>query len=784
MKDKYRLKPEELTSVCNLDQLDFETTETVKPLKGIIGQERGVEALSFGLKMKKKGYNIYVSGLSGTGRSSFTYSIAQDFAKKQPVPQDWLYIYNFDRSESPKALSFEAGRGKEFKKELESLIGSLKKTIPEIFSGIEYENRKNNIFKIINQKKGEVLKKLNEKSSAYSFVYTPSEQGLISIPLKDGKPVNEQEFSNMSLEEREKMGGLYEELRSVTFEEFNDLRLLDEELDANLVQLDEHIALEAIQFDIKKLMNRYGERPATAIYLNELERDIVRNIEKFKNKGVPKNFSLVDMPMPSDDNFFVRYKVNLFVDNSQLEHAPIINESNPVYNNLMGSVEYKSQMGVLTTDFTQIKPGSLHQANGGYIVFQMREILNNPISWEMLKRSLKTNEINIENYNRLMGMAVTSFLKPEPIPLDVKVIIIGDDYTYNLLYGYDDDFRKLFKIRADFDIEMDKNRENIIRMAEFIANHTKESGIRHYDRAAFARIVEYSSRLAGHQGKLSTQFNQIVEILYESDLWADMDGSALINEKHVKQAIEGKVRRSNKYEEKLNDMFVEGTLLIDIDGEEVGQINGLAVMGTGEYSFGKPSRITATVYRGEKGVINIEREARQSGRMHDKGVLILSGFLGQKYAQKKPLGLTIGIGFEQSYSVVDGDSASSTELYAILSSISEVPIKQYLAVTGSVNQKGEIQPIGGVNEKIEGYYQVCKIMGLTGKQGVVIPRTNLTNLNLKEEVVEAVKTGQFHIYAIDHIDEGIEALMDRTAGEIDMLINAKLEAMNSQEDEK
>jgi lon-related putative ATP-dependent protease len=784
MKDKYRLRPEELTSVCNLEQLDFETTETVKPLKGIIGQERGIEALSFGLKMKKKGYNIYVSGLSGTGRSSFTYSIAQDFAKKQPVPQDWVYVYNFERSESPKALSFEAGRGKEFKRDLESLIDSFKKTIPETFSGIEYENRKNNIFKIINQKKGEVLKKLNEKSSDYNFVYTPSEQGLISIPLKDGKPVNEQEFSSMSLEDREKMAGLYEDLRSVTVEEFNDLRLLDEELDANLVQLDEHIALEAIQFDIKKLMNRYGDRPATAIYLNELEKDIVSNIEKFKSKGVPKNFSLFDMQMPSDDNFFIRYKVNLFVDNSQLEHAPIINESNPVYNNLMGSIEYKSQMGVLTTDFTQIKPGSLHQANGGYIVFQMREILNNPISWEMLKRSLKTNEINIENYNRLMGMAVTSSIKPEPIPLDVKVIIIGDDYTYNLLYGYDDDFRKLFKIMADFDIEMDKNRENIKRMAEFIANHTKESGIRHYDRAAFARVVEYSTRLAGHQGKLSTQFNQIIEILYESDLWAELEGSDLIKEKHVKQAIEGKVRRSNKYEEKLNDMFVEGTLLIDIDGEEIGQINGLAVMGTGEYSFGKPSRITATVYRGEKGVINIEREARQSGRMHDKGVLILSGFLGQKYAQKNPLGLTIGIGFEQSYSVVDGDSASSTELYAILSSISEVPIKQYLAVTGSVNQKGEIQPIGGVNEKIEGYYQVCKIMGLTGRQGVVIPRTNLTNLTLKEEVVEAVKAGQFHIYAIDHIHEGIEVLMDRTANEIDMLINAKLEAMYSQEDEK
>ena len=544
------------------------------------------------------------------------------------------------------------------------------------------------------------------------------------------------------------------------------------------------MAKELIQYDIKKLLNNYGSIPSTAIYLNEFEKDIIENIEKFKAKAAPKNFSLFELPMPSDDNFFIRYKVNLFVDNSQLEHAPIINESNPVYNNLMGSIEYRSHMGVLTTDFMQIKPGSLHQANGGYIVFQMREILNNPISWEMLKRSLKTNEINIENYNRLMGMAVTSSLKPEPIPLDVKVIIIGDDYTYSLLYNYDDDFRKLFKVMADFDIEMEKNPENIRRMAEFISTHTKESGIKPFDKTAVARVVEFSTRLAGHQGKLSTQFNQIIEILYEADLWAEQDGNSIITEKHVKEAIDGKIRRSNKYEEKLNEMFVEGTLLIDIDGEEVGQINGLAVMGTGEYTFGKPSRITATVYRGEEGIINIEREARQSGRIHDKGVLILSGYLGQKYAQKQPLGLTIGIGFEQSYSIIDGDSASSTELYAILSSISGVPIKQYLAVTGSVNQKGEIQPIGGVNEKIEGYYQVCRIMGLTGKQGVVIPRTNLNNLTLRDEVVEAVSRGEFHIYAIDNIEEGIEVLMDRTSKEIDQLINSKLEAMNSQEEEK
>jgi lon-related putative ATP-dependent protease len=784
MKDKYRLMPEELTSPCNVELLDFQTTESVAPLKGIIGQDRGVDALSFGLKMKKKGYNIYVAGLSGTGRSSFTYSIACDFAKKQPVPQDWVYVYNFNKKESPKALPFPPGQGKDFKKDLEDLVESFKKTIPEAFSGIEYENRKNNLFKIANQKKSEVLKKLNEKSQEYGFVYTPSDQGLISIPLKEGKPINEQEYGSLSLEEREGMMEKYEELRIATVEEFNDLRLLDEELEDYLTQLDEHMAKELIQYDIKKLLNKYGSIPSTAIYLNELEKDIIENIEKFKAKAAPKNFSLFEIPMPSDDNFFIRYKVNLFVDNSQLEHAPIINESNPVYNNLMGSIEYRSHMGILTTDFMQIKPGSLHQANGGYIVFQMKEILNNPISWEMLKRSLKTNEINIENYNRLMGMAVTSSLKPEPIPLDVKVIIIGDDYTYSILYNYDDDFRKLFKVMADFDIEMEKNPENIRRMAEFISTHTKESGIRPFDKTAVARVVEFSTRLAGHQGKLSTQFNQIIEILYEADLWAEQDGNGIITEKHVKAAIDGKIKRSNKYEEKLNEMFVEGTLLIDLDGEEVGQINGLAVMGTGEYSFGKPSRITATVYRGEKGVINIEREARQSGRIHDKGVLILSGYLGQKYAQKNPLGLTIGIGFEQNYSVVDGDSASSTELYAILSSISDVPVKQYIAVTGSVNQKGEIQPIGGVNEKIEGYYQVCKIMGLTGKQGVLIPRTNLNNLTLREEVVEAVRSGEFHIYAIDHINQGIEVLMDKTAEEIDHLINTKLESMYSQEEEK
>lgn len=779
MKGKYRLTKEQLSSHCDIKEIDFETTEELKPLKGIIGQDRGVSALSFGLRMKKKGYNIYVSGLSGTGRSTFTYSIAEDFSKDQPVPDDWVYVYNFNKKESPKALSFKAGLGRDFKKELESLIESYRRIIPETFSGTQYENSKNDIFKIINQKKNDVLKKLNEKSQKFDFVYTPSDQGLISIPLKsDGKPMNEEEYNSLSIEDREVMMEKYEDLKIETVEEFNELRLLDEELTENLRNLDKNIVSEVVQYDIRKLISKYGDNPSTAIYLNELENDILDNVSKFKSKGGPKNFSLFEMPQADDENFFNRYKVNLFVDNSKLTNAPIINESNPIYNNIMGHIEYKSQMGVLTTDFTQIKAGSLHQANGGYIIFQMKEILNNPISWEMLKRSLKTNEINIENYNRLMGYTVTTTLKPEPIPLDVKVIIIGDDYTYNYLYTYDDDFRKLFKVMADFDIEMYKTKENIKLMGEFIATHVEETGMKHFDKTSVARVVEYSTRIAGHQNKLSTQFNQIIEILYEADLWASEEGSEYVNERHVKKAIDEKIYRSNKYEEKLNELFKEGTLLIDIEGEEVGQINGLAVMGSGEYSFGKPSRITATVYRGEEGIINIEREARQSGRLHDKGVLILSGFLGQRYATKKPLGLTVGLGFEQSYSIIDGDSASSTELYAILSSISQVPIKQYIAVTGSVNQKGEIQPIGGVNEKIEGFFQVCKMFGLTGKQGVLIPKTNLKNLILREEVVNAVENGEFNIYAIETIEEGIEILMDKTAEDIDKIIMDKLEEMD------
>lgn len=776
MTEKFRLQAEELNKKYNLDEFTFETTAELQQHRGMIGQPRADNALNFGFKIKEKGYNIYVAGPSGTGKSSFTSSMAREFAKKEPVASDWIYVYNFKKEESPRAISLLAGSGKRFKKEIEDTIEDLRKLIPETFKGLEYESRKSELIRITNQKRTKILKDLNKKSAEYGFMYSPTEQGLVSMALKEGRPMSEEDFQNLSVDEREDMTTRYDELTLKTLDNFNSLREADEELAQGIKDLDKKIVGDLVGFDIDRLIERYKRNDHLVKHLNELEEDILENLDKFKAAPV-RDFPFLGLPDEKNDSFFVRYKVNLFIDNGNLEHAPVINESNPIYYNLMGSIEYKSQMGILATDFTCIKPGSLHLANGGYLIFQMKEILSNPISWEMLKRALKTDEINIENQNKLMGYAITSSLKPEPIPLDIKVIIIGDENTYDMLYAYEDDFKKLFKVKADFDIEMDKNKANIDLMSEFIATHCQMTKTRHLDKSAVARILEYASRLAEHQDKMSTEFNDIVEILYEANFWADLDSIDIISEKYIEKAIDEKVYRSNKYEEKLNEMFQEETILIDLDGEKIGQINGLAVLGTSDYAFGKPSRITASVYSGEEGIISIERESEQSGNTYNKGVLTLSGYLGQNYAGEKPLGISISIAFEQNYSVIDGDSASSTELYAILSSMAKLPIKQYIAVTGSVNQRGEIQPIGGVNEKIEGFYEVCKRKGFTGLQGVMIPRKNVKNLVLKDKLVESVRLGEFHIYAIDHIEEGIEILTGYRLKDLNKLIMENLEAM-------
>lgn len=781
----YELNEKELRRFYDLGDIDFELTKDLEPLKGIIGQQRGVEALEFGLKMNKKGYNIYVSGMSGTGRTSFTKSLATEYAKKKKVPDDWVYVYNFVKKDTPVVLNFKPGNGKEFKQEVENMIAGLRKSIPETLDGTEYKTRSNEIAKMINLKKNEILKKLNTKAEAYGFRYSPTEQGLLSIPLDGDSPMSEEAYQNLSVEQMQDLMEKYNALHLETMDEMNQLRATDEELESKIKELNRTMVSDLIEYDIRNLLHRHEDNDKVTAYLTKMKADILDHIDKFKGtENQNKNFTqLFSMPQGGED-FFNRYKVNLFIDNSALEHAPLILESNPVYNNLVGLIEYKSQMGALTTDFMQIKPGALHLANGGYLIFQMKEILSKPASWELIKRALITNEINMDNQNRVMGSAVTSSLKPESIPLDIKIIIIGDEYTYSMLYNYDDDFSKLFKVRATFDVEMKSSKNNTERLMAFIANHCSKDDLKHLDKEAVIRVIEYSTRLSGHQEKLSTRFNKIVEILHEADLWADIDQSPIVKEKHVAMALEKKKYRSNMYEEKLNEMFLEGSILIDIEGEKVGQINALAVIGTGEYAFGKPSRITASVFAGEEGVINIERESKQSGNLHDKGVYILSGYLGQRYGRYKSMGLSIGIGFEQNYSVIDGDSASSTELYAILSSMSGIPLKQNIAVTGSVNQKGEIQPIGGVNEKIEGFYEICKLNGLTGDQGVLIPRKNMQNLMLNSDVIESVEKGEFHIYAIETIEEGIKVLTGKSMEAIDEAVIKHLDKIEDETDKE
>lgn len=765
---KFRLNTEQLTSLCPISTFDFDTTGDLEPLNGIIGQERAAEALQFGLAIDKKGYNIYIAGLSGTGRSSYATSITESLAEKIKAPSDFLYVYNFKQPDRPRILEMVAGKGELFKNEIEDTIEQIVHDLPNLFHGTEYETQKANIIKRFQEENMKLMKRLNEIAQEHGFTFKETERGLVTVPLKEDKVMTPEEYNSLSADEMEDLKYKSEKLSRITIEVLGQLKGLDEKTENAIIALDKELSRKIIDPKIKNIIEKYKDNRDIEDYLNNINRDILDNLNYFKQSNEDVNDDMRKLLMNQvnkEDEFLNRYKVNLFINNSELKHAPIINETNPTFYNLFGSIEYKNEMGVLKTDLTQIKPGAIHMANGGYLILQVKDILMQPYSWDTLKRVLKTGEANLENLNSKAGYVVTSTLKPEAVPVKLKVILVGDQYHYQLLYNLDEDFKKLFKVMADFDIEMNRNSENTAKMARFIATHCREVDLLEFDKSAVCRVIEISSRLASHQNKLSSQFNQIVEILYEADAWAKLDGADIITEKYVKKAVAQKIYRNNKYEDKLNEMFKEETLLIDVEGEKIGQINGLAVMGTGQHQFGKPSRITVSTYKGKPGIINIEREVKKSGSLHDKGVLILSGYLGSKYAQKEPLSLTVSVSFEQSYSVIDGDSASSTELYAILSSIAQVPIDQGIAVTGSINQKGEIQPIGGVNEKIEGFFDICKIKGLTGKQGVIIPKQNINNLMLKEEVIDAVENGQFHIYAISNADEGIEILTKMPAGE-------------------
>ena len=768
MKDvkKFTVPVEKLRKVCCEEELDFcRTTEDMQPLEGFIGQERAVRAMQFGLSMTAPGYNIFVVGPPGTGKSTYVQAIVSKAAAEGTVPDDWCYIYSFSDKDRPLAVSLPAGEGRGFKDDVEELLVDLRVNIPKAFESGDYENKKGAIVQSVQQKMANYFQEIEAAALADGFDMKRTPNGIIFIPLKDGKPFSAEDFESLGAPERREFEDKGRKLHKKLEETFHTGRQLEKEANEQIAELEKEIALFAIGPLFDSLLEKYNKFPPVIDYLKMYLKDITKNLDLFKGAAPTPEQLHAFMPQEESDPF-IRYRANLFVSNQTDNGAPVVIEPSSHYYNLFGKIEYRSQMFALSTDYTMIKPGSLHRANGGYLILQIKDVMSDPFAWDTLKKALKYRQATVENIGEQYRLVPTVTLRPEPIPLNVKVILIGSPLLYNLLYTWDEDFEKLFKVKVDFDTEMPRNPDNLRQYASFVNSVCQREKLRHFSREGLARIIEYGSRLAGHQGKLSTRFNEVIEIVYEAAAWAQAENSRYVEASHVDKALREKGYRSNGLEEKIQEMFTQEKILIDTSGAMAGQVNGLYVIDSGGYTFGRPARITARTYMGRGGVVNIERETKMSGSIHSKGVLTLAGYLGGKFAQVKPLGLTAQITFEQLYDGIEGDSASSAELYAILSSLAGLPVNQSLAVTGSVNQFGEVQPIGGATEKIEGFFDVCAAKGLSGTQGVVIPAQNIDDLMLKEEVLEAVRNDRFHIYAVRNIEEGIELLSGIPAGDV------------------
>ena len=752
---------------CPEDFITCEATSELKPLTEIIGQERAVKALQFGLDIQEEGFNVYVAGLPGTGKKTAITTFLEQKAKEIEVPPDWCYVYNFEDNQKPNALKLPPGKGSDLVKDMEKFVGNMKNAIVTAFESEDYANRREETLKEYEEKKQELMRELNEKAQEAGFVIQRSQIGMVIVPVINGQVINEQQFSMLPQNVREDIQERRRELQDEMRSALREFRDIDREAESAVEKFNREVANFALDPLLERLKEEYGEIKECLEYLEAVREDVLENLNNIVGAQQEPDNPLAQMmarnrPDPTD-----RYQVNLIVDNSKLEGAPVVMEMNPGHDRLFGAVEKEARFGALVTNYTMIRGGSAHDANGGFLIIPIEELAKNPGSYDTLKRTILNKELEIEELAARLGYISTRSLNPEPIPFTAKVILVGEPRFYNMLYQLDSEFKKVFKVKAEFDSTMDRTPENVQEYAKFMCTLSNKEGLKHLDSTGIAEIVEYSSRLASDQEKLSTQFADVSDIIRESNYYAKQDDSEYITGDHVKQAIEAKVYRSNLIEEKISEMIERGSILVDTDGEIVGQVNGLAVMGLGDYMFGKPTRITASIGLGKKGIIDIEKQAEMGGPTHTKGVHILTGFLTNRYAKRHPLSLTARLTFEQSYSGIDGDSASSTETYALMSALSEVPIKQGFAVTGSVNQKGEVQAIGGVNQKIEGFYDLCKFRGLTGDQGVVIPESNVKNLMLRDDVVKAIEEEKFHIYPVKNIDKGIEVLTGVPAGEPD-----------------
>ena len=792
------LAVEDLCRFCDPDEFPFATTAELEDQVGIAGQDRAVGAIQFALGVKQEGYNVFVLGPPGTGKHAVARKLLKAQAKQEETPSDWCYVYNFERRHKPVALQLPAGDGARLRDAVDKLIKDLKIAIPAIFESDEYHNQRKIIGDNVKQRQESAFMQIQREAYALNIAIMQTENGIAFAPMRDGEMLLPDELKAMSEDEREELQKNIGELQK----RFRDTMMMvpqwAREAREKFLTLDREVASVAAKAMIEDTKAQFAELPHVREYLEALERDVIDNVDIFRGPqdgrpvqpgGVPGQMpGPTPSSEPADANApFRRYQVNLFVDRSRLEGSPVVYADHPTYQELIGSIEHVAEFGTLMTDFTRIKSGALHRANGGYLMLDARKVLMEPFAWEGLKRALRSHEIRIEHPAQSTGVASTQTLSPEPVPLNIKVVLIGERQLYYLLDQRDPDFAELFKVTGDFEDKIERTEETNLMYARLLGTLARRDGMRPLTNGAAARLCDYSARLASDAKRLSTQMRRVSDLVREADYFAGAEGRDTIGAEDVNRAIDEARTRVSRIREALQEQILRGAVLIDTEGEKTGQINGLAVLQTGRYAFGKPSRITVRLRMGTGKVIDIEREVDLGGPLHSKGVLILSSYLAARYATDSPLSLAASIVFEQSYGGVDGDSASSTELYALLSALAEVPIKQSLAVTGAVNQHGEVQAIGGANEKIEGFFDICKARGLTGEQGALIPQSNVQNLMLRDDVLDAVRDGLFRIYAVATIDEGIEILTGVPAGTRDDSgafpadsINGKVEARLAQ----
>ncbi|GAB4264197.1 MAG: ATP-binding protein [Methylomicrobium sp.] len=749
---------------CNSEALRFRTTDELGDVEVIVGQERAIASIRFGVRVEKAGYNIFAMAPSGTGKLTTVLQLVEQEAAHRKIPSDWCYVYNFEQPAKPRALSLPPGKGKQFQKDMEQLIDELRIALPASFEGDEYRTRVEEIEEESRHREYREINQLREEAANARIILTETPTGYAFAPVDEKDVVIDAErFNQLSKDEQQRIQHAIIDLQQRLQKLLKKFPAWRKETKRKIKELNREVAEFAVGHSIHELKENYGDQTAVLDYLDEIERDLISHVRDFIPHREPA-LPFIESPQQSDP--FKRYHVNLIVDLDDNKTAPVVYEDHPNYANLMGRCDHEAFMGSLVTDFTMIKPGALHKANGGYLIIDARKLLMQPYAWESLKRTLQAGEIRIESLERSLSLISTSALEPEPIPLELKLILLGDRLIYYLLSYYDPEFQDLFKVAADFDDTVGRDSA-LVEYAKVLATMARQDGLKPLDRNAVARMIEHSSRMTGDSEKLSTHLRSIKDLLTEADYWAGQNGHDCVTASDVQQAIDQKVYRLDRIRERLYEHIHRGTVLIDTQGAVAGQINGLSVLQIGEFCFGQPSRITATTRLGNGKLVDIERETELGGAIHSKGVLILAGFIASRYARSQPFSMSATLVFEQSYGGVDGDSASLAELCAILSSLTQIPLRQDLAMTGSVNQLGRVQAIGGVNEKIEGFFDICRKQGLTGTQGVIIPASNVKHLMLRWDVVQAVQAGQFSIYAVEQVDQALTLLTGIEAGEPD-----------------